>query len=50
MAGSAEPRVRDLEQTHLLIDTATMAVEPIVDRIVASVAAARTKMPSSSSR
>jgi predicted kinase len=35
---------------HLVIDTATMAVEPIVDRIVASVAAARTKMPSSSSR
>lgn len=35
---------------HLVLDTATMAVEPIVDRIVASIGSARTKTPSSSSQ
>jgi predicted kinase len=34
---------------HLVLDTATMGVEPIVDRIVASIESARTMTPSSSS-
>lgn len=34
---------------HLVLDTATMGVEPIVDHIVASIASARAKTPSSNS-
>jgi predicted kinase len=35
---------------HLVLDTATTTVEPIVDRIVASIGSARTQAPSTSSQ
>lgn len=35
---------------HLVLDTATMAVEPVVDLILASIGSARTKTPSSTVR